>query len=122
MKSSLLFILLIGAYCTLPFNIHGQSLEHADHTKSMTETFIVYGNCGMCEKRIEKSIQEVAGVFQGDWNNETGEMTVAYDPSKITLNDIKQKIADAGHDTETIRANNSVYSNLPGCCQYDRPN
>ena len=33
-----------------------------------TEKFKVYGNCGMCEKRIEKAASSVDGVSKADWD------------------------------------------------------
>ncbi len=86
-----------------------------------TEKFTVYGNCGMCEKTIEGSLKDVNGINLGDWDKETDIMTVSYDPTVITLNEIKQKIADVGYDSDSHRAPEEAYNNLPGCCQYDRP-
>lgn len=87
--------------------------------EAKTETFKVYGNCGMCKKRIEKSVA-VDGVTKADWNVDSKIMTVTYNPSKITNAAIQQKIAAVGHDTEKEKATDSVYNKLPGCCQYDR--
>lgn len=86
-----------------------------------TEKFTVYGNCGMCELTIENSLKDVEGVSKGDWDKETDVMTVVFNPKKISLDDIKQKIADVGYDSDTRRAKDEVYSSLPGCCQYERP-
>ena len=86
-----------------------------------TEKFTVYGNCGMCERTIENSLKNVDGVSKGDWDRETDVMTVVYNPKKISLDEIKQKIADVGYDSDTHRAKDEVYSSLPGCCQYERP-
>ena len=96
------------------------SLE-IDTTDDKTEKFIVYGNCGMCERTIENSLKEVEGISKGDWDRETDEMTVVFNPEVITLDAIKQKIADVGYDSDTHRAKEEVYNNLPGCCQYERP-
>lgn len=92
---------------------------NSEHNK--TEKFTVYGNCGMCEKTIEGSLKDVKGVINGDWDRETDQMTVTYDPHVIELDAIKQKIADVGYDSETHRAKDEVYNSLPGCCQYERP-
>lgn len=86
-----------------------------------TEVFTVYGNCGMCEKTIEGALQDVKGITTADWDKETDQMTVAYDTELITLDAIKQKIADVGYDSDDFRATEETYNNLPGCCQYDRP-
>ena len=86
-----------------------------------TEIFTVYGNCGMCERTIESSLKDVKGISLVDWDMETDDMKVSYDSQLISLDEIKQKIAEVGYDTETHRAKDSVYSELPGCCQYERP-
>ncbi|MFT4759154.1 MAG: mercuric ion binding protein [Paraglaciecola sp.] len=90
-----------------------------DHNE--TAKFTVYGNCGMCKRTIEGALKEVKGIKSAEWNVETDEMTVTYNPHKIQLDNIKQKIADVGYDTDSHRAKDSVYENLPGCCQYERP-
>jgi copper chaperone CopZ len=86
-----------------------------------TDTFKVYGNCGMCKKTIEKSLKNVDGVEKANWDKETKIMVVTYDSSIIGLKEIKQKIADVGYDTDSTRATDEAYNNLHGCCQYDRP-
>lgn len=93
--------------------------NETDHNE--TEKFTVYGNCGMCKRTIEGSLKDVKGVASAEWNVDTDEMTVTFNTHKISLDDIKQKIADVGYDTDTHRAKAEVYNSLPGCCQYDRP-
>jgi len=56
-----------------------------------TETFAVYGNCGMCKATIEKSVKNVEGIASGVWDLPTNQMTVKYNPEIISLNAIKQK-------------------------------
>ncbi|MBC8265813.1 MAG: heavy-metal-associated domain-containing protein [Flavobacteriales bacterium] len=91
----------------------------ANNTK--TETFKVFGNCGMCERTIESSLANIKGIEKADWNKETKMMKVIFDEKQISLDEIKQKIAEVGYDTDKFRATEKVYNNLPGCCQYDRP-
>ena len=85
-----------------------------------TEQFKVYGNCSMCENRIESAFANVAGVQSADWDVDSKIMTVKFDKDAITLDDIKKKIAAVGHDTDDFQAKKNVYNDLPGCCQYDR--
>ncbi len=87
--------------------------------ESKTETFKVYGNCGMCEKRIEKAAK-IDGVTNADWNDETGLITVSFDASKTSLDKVHKAIAASGHDTDKEKAAEEVYKKLPGCCKYDR--
>ncbi len=85
-----------------------------------TEKFKVYGNCGMCEKRIEKAAKSVDGVSTADWDKKTKMMEVTLDDSKTDVHKVHMAIAKAGHDTKMHKAKNEVYNELPGCCQYDR--
>jgi periplasmic mercuric ion binding protein len=83
--------------------------------------FKVYGACGMCETRIENAATSIDGVASADWNQETQMLTIEYDAEKVNLDDVHKKIAEAGHDTEKVRAKDEGYQALPACCHYDRP-
>ena len=83
--------------------------------------FKVYGACGMCEARIEKAAKSVDGVNTADWNRETMMLTIEYDTNEVNLDDVHKKIAEAGHDTDMVRAKDEVYQALPACCHYERP-
>ena len=85
-----------------------------------TEKFKVYGNCGMCETRIEKAAKTVDGVSKADWNKETKMIEVTFDDAKTDVHKVHMAIAKVGHDTEMHKAKDEVYSELPGCCKYDR--
>lgn len=87
----------------------------------VTDVFMVYGNCGMCEKRIERTALSLEGVRSADWDTGTKMLTVTYDAAATSQDVIKEKIASVGHDTDKFRAPKEVYDNLPGCCQYERP-
>jgi len=93
----------------------------AQEAKKKTETFKVYGNCGMCETRIEKAVKAIDGVSVADWDRDTKMIEVTFEESKTTLDKIHQAIADVGHDTDLKKAKDSTYDDLPGCCHYDRP-
>lgn len=87
--------------------------------QSKTESFKVFGNCGMCKKRIEKAAQ-TEGVASAEWNKDTKMLTVVYDNAKISNDQIQKNIAAVGHDTEKMSAEDKVYEKLPGCCLYER--
>ena len=99
----------------------GADTTQLDSSFDQSQSFHVFGNCGMCEKTIEKSLTGVDGIGAVDWDKKTKQIKVDFDQSKINLTQIKSKIAAVGYDTKEIRAEESVYSSLPGCCQYDRP-
>ena len=85
-----------------------------------TKKIEVKGNCGMCEKRIEKAASAVDGVSKADWNKETKKLEVTFDDTKTSLDKVEVAIAKAGHDTPHHKASTAVYDELPGCCKYDR--
>jgi copper chaperone CopZ len=89
--------------------------------KLTTVKFKVYGNCGMCKSTIETSLKSVKGVAAAIWDVDAKVITVTYNPKKIELLDIHKKIAAVGYDTDKAKAADAVYSNLHGCCQYERP-
>lgn len=86
----------------------------------LTKTsFKVWGNCDMCKKRIEKAAK-TDGVKSAFWNEESKIITISFAPAKISVDQIQQKIANSGYDTEKYKANDSAYHQLPQCCQYER--
>ena len=87
---------------------------------STTAQFEVSGNCGMCKKTIEKAAKAVAGVTTADWDVDTHQFNVAFDPAKISVDKVHQAISAAGYDTDMVRGNDVAYNKLHGCCQYER--
>lgn len=92
---------------------------NAQIKNAKTENIKVYGNCGMCETKIEKAgnIKKIATV---DWNQEAQMATITYDATKTNQEEILQRIALVGYDSDHFLAPDDVYSNLHGCCQYER--
>ncbi len=88
------------------------------HTE--TDSFKVSGNCGMCKRTIEGALKDLEGVVSATWDVDSKMILINYNPHHITLPEIKQKIADVGYDTDTIKAKKADYDGLPGCCQYER--
>jgi len=92
----------------------------AQNETSIIEEFKVYGNCGMCEARIEKAVKSLDGVASAEWDKKTKLIEVKYNPDKVELMDVHKAIAKVGHDTEKMEVENEVYEQLPACCQYER--
>ncbi len=85
-----------------------------------TETVKVWGNCDMCKATIEKAANK-KGTAKAVWNDETKQATITYNTKTTNLNEVLKRIALAGYDNTVFAAPNAAYNNLPGCCQYDRP-
>ncbi len=111
---------LVKSFVAIAIVLAGFGNLQAQNDSSKTEEFKVYGNCGMCEARIEKAAKSVDGVTTADWDKETKMIEVTYDPAKVNLLDIQKAIAKVGHDTEKVKAEDKVYNDLPGCCHYER--
>jgi copper chaperone CopZ len=114
MKSIIKVVALIVILLSTTF------ISQAQIKNAKTETLKVWGNCDMCKSTIEK-----AGNKKGDakviWNEETKQATITYNTAKTNTNEILKRIALAGYDNTVFAAPTEAYNNLPGCCQYDRP-
>lgn len=94
-------------------------LGSAVFAQTKTDKIKVLGNCGMCKKKIESALK-VPGISAADWNKTTKVLTVSYDSTKISNQQVQQKVAAVGYDTEKVKATKEAYEKLPECCQYDR--
>ncbi len=88
--------------------------------QKQTKTFKVFGNCVLCEERIEKAANDVDGVTESEWNKKTKMIKVTFDSSKTDMNKIKKAIANVGHDTNEFKAISATYNKLPNSCKYER--
>ena len=91
-----------------------------EEKKKDDNKFFVAGECGMCETRIEKAAKSVEGVTMADWNKETKMLTVNFNCANPEVKEVHKAVAAAGHDTKKVKAEDKVYSELPGCCKYER--
>lgn len=80
----------------------------------------VNGNCDMCKKRIERAAYSVRGVKSAQWHSNHQDMHLIIDENRTSIDEVHQAIADAGHDTNKVRAKEEVYQELHSCCLYER--
>ncbi len=85
--------------------------------KDTTVSFKVYGVCERCKQRIEE-VLKVKGITSADWNIDTKILALTYNPARISLDKIQNKITGVGHDTYQKKAKDGVYNELPDCCHY----
>jgi hypothetical protein len=95
------------------------SFQFSSAQTAKSETIKVNGNCGMCKKHIEKSALE-AGATAVNWDKKTKFLQISYDPAVTNSAKIQTSIANAGYDTQDVKASDSAYYKLEECCQYDR--
>jgi copper chaperone CopZ len=113
MKSKLLTTSLFIAFFSL--------FSFVSFAETITSTFKVSGECGMCKKKIETSLR-VKGVSKVNWDLDTKMITVTYNTDKITIDEIHERIAAVGYDTEKVKAKDEAYAKLDACCKYERTN
>ena len=112
--------LLIISVLLLSYSIQGVAQESPSKKKIVKTSFWVNGICDMCQTRIQKAALSTKGVKMANWHIESKTLTVVYNHTKCSETDIKQHIANVGHDSEEIRATDEAYENLHSCCMYER--
>ena len=88
-------------------------------TSLKTATFQVWGNCDKCKKTIETSVS-IKGVNEKNWNVESKLMTIKFDTTIISLEEVEQLIAKVGYDNDMYYGDDYAYGKLESCCQYER--
>src|SRR4051812_1548537 len=78
----------------------------------------VNGNCEQCKKRIEKAAFSVPGVKSAEWHMDDHILHLIINEEKCSVLDVKKAVAKVGHDTDEIKAEDSVYEKLHSCCLY----
>lgn len=78
----------------------------------------VRGNCDMCKSRIEHVAASLSHVHTAAWNPDTEILTVTYEDTRPSTEEIETALAKVGHDTDTHKAPDEVYNKLPACCLY----
>lgn len=111
MKKSLLLLLGIAAMLSFSTTVKAEKKK---------TSFKVFGNCGMCEKKIETAAKSVEGVEFADWDKKTKQIQVHFDSDKTKLDNIHKAIAKSGYDTEKLKADDEAYNKLHSCCKYKR--
>tara|TARA_Y100001934_G_C12297895_1_gene748354 strand:- start:1162 stop:1512 length:351 start_codon:yes stop_codon:yes gene_type:complete len=109
MKNSILIIVLL---------VSGLSLQAQSTTDT---TIVVNGVCGMCKNTIEKAAK-IEGVSFAEWNVESLELKLKFDPALTDLEKINNSVVASGYDTEFKAASDSTYYSLSPCCYYRDPN
>ncbi len=83
----------------------------------VTKTYNVNGVCEQCKTRIENAAY-IKGVKYAEWSVDTHVLTLRFDSTKTTGDDVLRIIAKAGHDAGSFTSTPEDYDNLPACCHY----
>lgn len=102
-------------------NMNMNQDTHANMMQIKTETLKVSGKCQMCKARIEKIASE-NGAASADWDIKAQLLTIVFDPSVASVDNICYKLLKAGYDSGGLKAKDKAFNSLPECCKYDRIN
>jgi len=106
------FVFIIGVIFTA-------NAQKASIGSLQKENIKVWGECGMCKKKIEKAAI-TAGAETASWNEDNKVLAVAYKAGKSNATKIQEAVAAVGYDTKYIAATTEAYNSLPACCHYER--
>ncbi|MGL2987229.1 heavy-metal-associated domain-containing protein [Flavobacterium sp. RSSA_27] len=97
-------------------------VAQAQEKKSKNAKYVteVNGNCGMCQKRIQKAALSVEGVKSATWDIDSHQLTLIINEEKCSPLAVKKAIAKVGHDTDEVKATKEDYDKLHTCCMYER--
>ena len=92
---------------------------NAQEKKAKYETVVIQtsAECGDCQERIANMLNYTKGVKFSELDIESKKLTVKFQPAKISLETIKQKLVELGYDADEMKANPEAQQKLPSCCQ-----
>ena len=97
----------------------GLSFSFTKQPNPKTQTVIIKtsAECGECKERIESKLNYTKGIVFSELDFVSKELTVKFKSAKISLQEIKQIVADLGYDADELKANPEEYQKLPACCK-----
>jgi mercuric ion binding protein len=86
--------------------------------KQKYETVIIQtsAECGDCKKRIEDGLNYTKGVSFAELDLDTKKVTVKFNTTKTTLDEVCNKINSIGYDADESKAEPEAQKRLPTCC------
>ena len=73
--------------------------------------------CEMCKEKIETRLIETKGVKSAVLDMTNKVVSVKYNTAKTDPEKIRKVITGLGYDADEMKADESVYKTLPGCCK-----
>jgi len=87
--------------------------------KTQKETIVIQTNgvCEQCKTRFEENIPYLKGVTDVSYDLKSSRLTVTFNKSKTTADDIRKKVSNLGYDADQVKANPEARAKLPACCR-----
>lgn len=120
MKTIKLLLAMLIAFAT--FQSASAQSDKTQRTIGIKTQYIkVSGTCSMDKRRIETAAYSIDGVKSAVWDEYSQVLTLKYSVfKKDAAENVQEKIASVGNDTEKYKADDIVYQKLPDCCHYQR--
>jgi copper chaperone CopZ len=95
------------------------NLSLSQEKKSKFQTVIIQtsAECGDCKERIENGLNYTKGISFAELDLETKKVTVKYNGTKVSLDQIRTNINSIGYDADSSKADPEAVKKLPLCCQ-----
>ena len=73
--------------------------------------------CDMCKETLEKYMAFEKGVKKSNLDVESKILTVTYNPSKTTPEQLRKAVSKSGYDADEVPADAKAYKKLDACCK-----
>lgn len=73
--------------------------------------------CDMCKETIEKYMAFEKGVKKSNLDVGSKILTVTYNPSKTTPDQLRKAVSKSGYDADEVPADAKAYKKLDACCK-----
>lgn len=106
------FLLVLITLVSVSFSGYSQ-----DQPKKQEVVIQTNAQCGECKERIENKLNYTKGIIFAEMDLESKKVTVKFKSSKISLDEVKQTIANIGYSADEVEAVEKAQKALPLCCQ-----
>lgn len=104
------------------FTMHYSNAQ--EEIKKKTEIVIIQTKtnckeeaCSEYKEIILNTLNYSKGVIFAEFDSETNKVTVKYKTSVTNVDELRQKIAEAGYDADNVKATKEGIEKLPSCCK-----
>ena len=116
MKDKIKFITAIIIFV---FSASSYALASVKTETVVIKTNIYCDHCKKCEScggKIQKELF-TKGIKNVVLDEKAMTVTVSYNPEKITVDKIRERISKLGYDADEVKADAEAYQKLDGCCK-----
>lgn len=99
---------------SIAFCLFFASAVFAQNEKAVIKTS---AQCEMCKETLEGALASLDGVKKSKLDIESKELTVKYNTSEISIDEIRKAVAAEGYWADKVMPEREAYANLPDCCK-----